>query len=360
MVDIAKTFGALLIGGIVATLFCGVTQVQVVIYLKLYPKDMILVKVLVFAVWALDALHTVFISHSLWNYFISNFGLAETIDAVPTSLALTIAVTAILTFLVHWFFIYRVFILSRKNYFIAAPLGLIACARLCFACLTTSKLIQLRSLELFVQQFTWSFTTGLSLSAILDILITALMCFLLRSRQKEYSHMNKLLDTLIIYAFENGVLCTLAATLTLITWVTMPSNLIFMAAHFVIIKFYANSLLATINARKNLKPTNRGQFSTVSRLTGDEIQIARTPGHAIIFSESFRNQNSTRPTVNKSYTGSADGVDDDTEVKSPSIQTNDQGNLRINVNTTTVSIADPEAAITPATERLNRPRASRP
>ncbi|EAU89931.1 hypothetical protein CC1G_08413 [Coprinopsis cinerea okayama7 len=252
-VDVPMTFGALLIGGIIAIMFSGVTIAQCVIFLKLFPRETIWMKLMVFAVWLLDMLHSIFISMSLWNYLIVHFGNHAGIDIVPTSLALTIVATAILTFGVHCFFIYRIFVLAKNNYFITVPILLIAAARLCFACLTTSKLIEFRSLEVFVALFTWSFTTGLTLSAVVDVLITGLMCYLLRARRKQYSSMNKVLDTLILYAFENGFLTTLAALLSLITWLTMKHNLIFLATHFIIIKFYANSLLATLNARKQLQ-----------------------------------------------------------------------------------------------------------
>ncbi|KAG2022286.1 hypothetical protein CC2G_000051 [Coprinopsis cinerea AmutBmut pab1-1] len=252
MVDVPMTFGALLIGGILAVMFSGLTIAQSVVFLKMYPKDKILVKLLVFGVWLLDMLHSFFVSQTLWNYLIVNFGNPEGIDVIPTSLALTIVVTAILTFGVHCFFIYRIFVLAKNNYFIAVPILLTAAARLCFACLTTSKLIELRSLEVFVKLYTWSFTTGLTLSAVVDVFITGFMCYLLRTRRNQYSSMNKVLDTLILYAFENGVLTTLAALLSLITWLTMKHNLIFLATHFIIIKckfplpiYVRNGLLTT-------------------------------------------------------------------------------------------------------------------
>ncbi|KAG2001976.1 hypothetical protein CC2G_004829 [Coprinopsis cinerea AmutBmut pab1-1] len=215
-VDVPMTFGALLIGGIIAIMFSGVTIAQCVIFLKLFPRETIWMKLMVFAVWLLDMLHSIFISMSLWNYLIVHFGNHAGIDIVPNESRFA---TAILTFGVHCFFIYRIFVLAKNNYFITVPILLIAAARLCFACLTTSKLIEFRSLKSSLRS----------------------------------SPMNKVLDTLILYAFENGFLTTLAALLSLITWLTMKHNLIFLATHFIIIKFYANSLLATLNARKQLQ-----------------------------------------------------------------------------------------------------------
>ncbi|RXW13424.1 hypothetical protein EST38_g12432 [Candolleomyces aberdarensis] len=272
-VDVGKTFGALMVGGIIATLFCGITQAQVFVFFKLYPNDRFPIKLLVLAVWILDTLHTVFITHSLWDHLIDHFGDVARIDWVPWSLALTIALTAVLTFGVHWFFIYRIYRLSDNNIWICIPLAMMACARV----VTTVKLVTLRSLTEFVRLYTWSFTSGLTLSSVLDIFITALMCWLLRRRQNKNSSMNYVLDALMLYTFENGAITMAATCMSLITWLTMPHNLIFMGIHFVISKFYANSLLTTLNTRQNLKPGHRTQNS------------ASTTAHKpIMFTEIFK------------------------------------------------------------------------
>ncbi|EEB90645.1 hypothetical protein MPER_11123 [Moniliophthora perniciosa FA553] len=79
----------------------------------------------------------------------------------------------------------------------------------------------------------------------------------------------KTVDTLTLYTLENGLLTCLAATASLITWLVMPNNLIFLGIHFIIEKceqrcsgqwvkliypeVYANSLLASLNTRKELR-----------------------------------------------------------------------------------------------------------
>jgi len=261
-VDIARTFGALMVGGIIAAIFSGMVTAQAFSYFKYYTNDGRGLKLLVGVVWFLDFCHTIFVSISLWDHLIAHFGDAPRIDYIPWSLAITIAFTAILTFLVHLFFVYRIFRLSLNSYVIAVPLGLLACARLCFACLTTAKMIKLKSLKLFVKLYTWSFSCGLSLSSLLDVLITVLLCYLLLQSHKKNSSMNHILDSLMLYAFENGSLTCMATVASLICWLTMHTNLIFMGIHFVISKLYANSLLATLNARKNLHQTgHRTQHS---------------------------------------------------------------------------------------------------
>ncbi|KAF9523105.1 hypothetical protein CPB83DRAFT_63888 [Crepidotus variabilis] len=275
---ITGTFGALFIGGIVAILFSGVVTSQAFSYFKNSSGDGPAVKALAICVWGLDFFHSIWVTIALWDHLIAHFGEAGRIDYIPWSLALTIAFTAILTFLVHLFFVYRIYKLSHGNLYICLPLALMACGRLCFACLTTAKMIQLRSLSRFVQLYTFSFTSGLSLSSALDILITSCMCYLLARNQKANSSMNHVLDKLMLYTFENGSLTCAATLASLICWLTNKSNLIFMGLHFVISKFYANSFYATLNARKDIqRPTHRSnQSSSTER------------DHAVVFPDNFR------------------------------------------------------------------------
>jgi len=358
-VDVPNMFGALLIGGIIAILFSGVTQTQTFLYFRMYHSDSIWVKLLVMFTWLLDTLHTVFIGQSLWNYLIQFFGQAEKIDVIPIALSLTIAVTAVLTFAVQMFFIYRIYILSSRNLFIAVPLSLIAAVRLAFACLTTAKLIELRSLEGFVDEYAWSFTAGLSISAILDVLITGCMCWFLRTRKREFSNLNDVLDSLILYAFENGVLTTVAAVLSLVTWITMPHNLVFMAAHFVIIKFYANSLLATFNARAiargNISPVAvmqaSGSGGPISGFNQDMQLASRHPHggarHTVAYPSAVHGTDSfaLTPTRKRDYAGSTDSSKPDDVYDGSARRSGDLGSpgnlaLRINVATTTLCVAD--------------------
>jgi hypothetical protein len=177
---------------------------------------------------------------------------------------------------------------------------------------TTNKLITLKSLKRFVQLYTFSFTSGLALSSALDVLITALLCYLLRKNQKTMSSMNHVLDKLILYSFENGSLTCAAVVVSMICWLKRSNNLIFLGLHFVISKFYANSLLATLNTRKDLRPGHRGSPSN---------SHDRQP---IMFPDNFRGP---RPSIRRLS---------DEETKTTQLQ--------INVNKTTMSVVDSDVS----------------
>jgi len=128
--------------------------------------------------------------------------------------------------------------------------------RLFAACVSTAEMIHLERYSAFTERYPgWVFTLGLSLSSAVDIIITAWLCYFLRAirRSAASTTMIHVVDTLTLYTLENGSLTCVATTASLICWLTMPRNLVFLGLHFVIGKLYANSLLASLNTRKELR-----------------------------------------------------------------------------------------------------------
>jgi len=106
----------------------------------------------------------------------------------------------------------------------------------------------------------WIFTTGLSLSAAVDILITGVLCYFLQKMCKRATcnSMAHVVNTMTLYTIENGALTCFTTTATLICWLTMRNNLVFLGVHFVISKLYANSLLFSLNTRQELCEMRKG------------------------------------------------------------------------------------------------------
>lgn len=228
---------------------------QVVVYFKLYPMDPSSLKVLVLASWFLDICHTSFIWAALFQYLIFHFGDVERIDFITWNLALTIAFTAVLTFLVHCFLAHRIWRLSHRNWFLVIPIIVLAILRLVSATSTTGEMIRLHSFSVFRAQFRWLFTLGLALSSTIDIVITASLFFLLHGSRTGTNRLNAVIDSLIKYTFETGSLTSAGTIVTMVCWLTMSDSLVFMGLHFVISKLYANSLLVTLNTRQILRRT---------------------------------------------------------------------------------------------------------
>ncbi|KAF9553118.1 hypothetical protein CPC08DRAFT_714042 [Agrocybe pediades] len=208
MLGPSNTYGALLIGAIIASGLSGVVTVQTIVFYKLYPTETRKLKALVAAVWLLDILHTGLISTSLWR-------------------------------------------LGKRNYYLTAPILVLAVGRL--------GTFKLGSYMLFREKFRSLFSVVLALSSAVDIIVTLSLLVLLQdSRQQSLSYiffyisMKQMIDSLILYTFELGSLTSVTAIVTLICWLVFDNNLVFLGIHFTIGKFYANSLLPTLNTRQEI------------------------------------------------------------------------------------------------------------
>ncbi|KAJ7311708.1 hypothetical protein DFH08DRAFT_897475 [Mycena albidolilacea] len=285
-VDVPATLGALLVGGAVALVLSGIVTVQCIIFYKLYPNEIRIRSLMVLVVWLLDLLHSAFIVASLFKYFIDFFGDMSRIGFIPPSIALSIVVTAIQTLIAHWYFAHKIYRSSGKNWWVTGPIVLLAFLRLFAASVSTTEMIRLHRYSAFNEKYPgWIFTTGLSLSASVDIMITGWLCYFLQKmrRRTASSPMAHVVNTLTLYTLENGFLTCVTTTASLICWLTMPDNLVFLGLHFVIGKLYANSLLISLNTRKELREMrwNKPEWDpSVPVLTADDFTIpTRTYGY---------------------------------------------------------------------------------
>ncbi|KAJ6520546.1 hypothetical protein C8R45DRAFT_63076 [Mycena sanguinolenta] len=255
--NVQTTFGPLLVGALFASLLAGISNLQTVHYYRSYSKDPIRIKVLVFLVWLLDNIHTIFIWNALWYYFIRSYGNADEIDRILWSIALIVLLTALITVLVHAFLLHRIFYLGNKNWFMITPIIILAIFRLACASVTTSRMFEYQSFELLKERARWIFTLGLAVSSTVDVLICGLLVYLFRSNRTEAGRLNHVLDKLILYGLESGSLTCVGTITSMICWLAIP-NMVFLGLYFVISKLYANSLFITLNTRNSIFP---GHFS---------------------------------------------------------------------------------------------------
>jgi len=263
-IQIERTYGALLVGGFIGIAFSGIVTAQTFLYFSMYRLDAMRLKILVGYIWTIDLFHTAFVCATIWNYVIIHFGNTSYIDVIPSVLPVTIILTSFLTFPVHMFFVHRIYRLMKQNLFISVPIAVLAFLRVCSACVTSSEMLILKRFSVFIKEFRWVFTLGLSLSSTVDILITTTLCYNLETSRTGSSQLNRVINLLMLYTFENGLLTCIATIVSMVCWLTTPHDLIFMGIHFVISKLYANSLLVALNTRRQIRrgrPSLSGTFT---------------------------------------------------------------------------------------------------
>ncbi|PCH45000.1 hypothetical protein WOLCODRAFT_77734 [Wolfiporia cocos MD-104 SS10] len=83
MGELDATYGAVLVGVFVSAVLYGVTNVQVYVFFREYPRDVIWNKFAVLWLWFLDTVHLGLCFHMVYWYLITNY-------ANPTQLLIVV------------------------------------------------------------------------------------------------------------------------------------------------------------------------------------------------------------------------------------------------------------------------------
>ncbi|KAJ3918235.1 hypothetical protein F5877DRAFT_79176 [Lentinula edodes] len=255
--DIRATFGALLLGGLVAAILSGMIIAQGLNYLK-SNTDPSNIRSMVGIIVILDILHTVTIFMGLWKWFIKLHEASAAIFVVPLSISISVILTALTTIIAHGFFAWRIFKLSKRNYWLIIPIVVPAVLAFVFSCISEAEMLRLDSFPDFRRYCPWALTATLALSSGVDAMITVMMMVLLRqSRAKSLRRvatcvalrsskniqvliqsphsMNDVIDSLFMLTLENGAITSLAAIICMTLWLTM-NNFVFLGLYFIIDK----------------------------------------------------------------------------------------------------------------------------
>ncbi|KIJ48783.1 hypothetical protein M422DRAFT_66276 [Sphaerobolus stellatus SS14] len=247
--DLTDLYGAAFIGLLVTCFLSGIMTLQVHLYFQDSHQDRLPLKLLVIVVWILDMTHLVGISVFVYHYVISNWGNESIIGQSTWTLGLEEMLNTWITFTVQMFFIYRISVLIRYSRWYLSPLVLLAFVHLGFGTgggiksMLPQTVGHLASTRLLV-------TPEFS-GAINDILIAATLCYFLRAQRTVVSQ--RLVDRLIAYTINTGLLTSFLAFIDIGLFISMPGNYIHLAFNFTIGRIYTNSLMGTLNLRRHLR-----------------------------------------------------------------------------------------------------------
>ncbi|KAG6811538.1 hypothetical protein H0H92_006935 [Tricholoma furcatifolium] len=119
-----------------------------------------------------------------------------------------------------------------------------------------------------------------------DLSVAIALSWMFLKSRTGFRRTDNLVNTLMRYTVNTGLIVGLDALCGMVTYATMPNNFIFLAFYLLMSKLYLNSYLATLNARDELRKELEEPVSI------HLSQIGTGPGHA------FQSQATsyTRPT----------------------------------------------------------------
>ncbi|KIM85099.1 hypothetical protein PILCRDRAFT_817951 [Piloderma croceum F 1598] len=267
----------------------------------------------------LDAFQLGLVSHAVYFYLVSNYANPIELTHVVWSFRVSPRCQMVTIVTVQALYARRLWKLAQiggpgfKSKIVPwiVTLLVIAATGICIA---VSKLIY--TIKDFTQfdLIKWATFLGLITASVVDILIAASLCFTLRRLRTGMAKTNSVLNSLMLYFLNTGVLTSLCSLSAVSLYAAYPHNFIFLAVEFPMTKLYVNAFIAMFNARHRLQAAierttnasnlpNLGVFNsgplTFNKpgrpFSGENSKIAPTSGLAgtVVFSHSIvENDNS--------------------------------------------------------------------
>ncbi|KAJ7889245.1 hypothetical protein B0H13DRAFT_2341587 [Mycena leptocephala] len=277
--NLNTTLGAFQIGVLISYVLFGVTTTQTYIYYSHFPDDSLKLKALVAFVWVCEMAHVLCVGHTLYVYTISAYAHPERLAGpTPVSFETSALLSGIILVCVQGFFAFRIYAFSKKLH-IAILVWVMAFFILLGFTVIFITAMRMSSILLYAMQWGWLVTALWSVSAANDLVIAATLAILLRNRRTDaHRRTAALVDKLILWSIETGILTSATSIVTLTCFLTMGETFISLASFVVGARVFSNSLLASLNSRATLRALNE---VTVSISLPSLTPAVALPSHSV-------------------------------------------------------------------------------
>ncbi|KAL5512645.1 hypothetical protein ACEPAG_2911 [Sanghuangporus baumii] len=270
-----NTLGVLYLGVTLAMALWGASCVQTYYYFNHYPDDALWLKALVAVVWTLDTVHQGLITHCVYKYLITEYGNLAFLDTIVETLLVEIYFEALVVLLVQAFFILRVWRLSEKNIPLAVILVALALSSFALSLVFTIKGQQLKTFTRLKEIYALNRSINV-INAVTDVTVAAVLIYLLNKSRTGFRRSNHIINHLIFYSLNTGLLTSIDAIGSLVGNVVWGNTFIYIFFFVNISRFYTNSFLATLNTRQGIHgidENSNGQSFSQSRFHSRAVEL---------------------------------------------------------------------------------------
>ncbi|THH18031.1 hypothetical protein EW146_g2894 [Bondarzewia mesenterica] len=193
------------------------------------------------------------------------YGYATLYISYSSRTRVEVLFNGLIAFLVQSFLTYRIYHLSRKNVYLTGFVIVLIAAQFSVTLVYFGKSIRM---ETYVQLATLK---GLSMAvnattAASDVVIALSLVSMLHFSRTGFKRSDSIINKLILYTVNTGLLTSIDAVCSLATIAALPNTFIYICFFFALGRLYANSLLATLNARKSILGSSKGESMSLSGL----------------------------------------------------------------------------------------------
>ncbi|KAJ7688377.1 hypothetical protein B0H17DRAFT_655364 [Mycena rosella] len=272
------TLGPIIIGAFFSVFFFGVTCMQTINYMKLFPNDILLIKCIVIFLWLLQVVYTACVCQGAYTMSVTDFG--ELLTLLYTPLVFSKVSHCQESTQLQAFFVARIYKATGALYlsiFLWLTVAFLQGVSLTLA----AEAIKSDSIPIVGQRWRWLLTLLFFGDAGLDILNACVLCFYLKRKSRTaFSRSTAaLLDGLVVYTLQTGLATSFVALAAAVAFRVAPEDYIWTMFFMAMPGSFLSALLANINNRKSLSQpssTVTSSANTHNHGQGPTIQFSRS------------------------------------------------------------------------------------
>ncbi|KIM38364.1 hypothetical protein M413DRAFT_245084 [Hebeloma cylindrosporum] len=251
-VTLDNTLGAAFLGTMAACLLIGISIVQTHSYYRNYPRDWMFQKIAVGVLMVFLVLITIFTIHAMYFYLITNFGNPKGLETVIWSFKMQVLFNTFIILSVQGLYALRVWKLgSNFSRIWPGVVGFVVAGGWAVGFFALSHSMNQTDFT-DLDEMRGTIPAMFAVATAIDIIIAGSMCYYLNRSRSSFAATNNKIFTVMRYVLITGFLTSACSLATLITYVTMPDNLVFIGINLLLPILYANSYIAMLNARKSM------------------------------------------------------------------------------------------------------------
>ncbi|KAF5314791.1 hypothetical protein D9758_017503 [Tetrapyrgos nigripes] len=200
--------------------------------------------------------HQIGITHKMYINTVTFYGDSTILGDVGWGLIAHVYFTAFTAITVQMFYFYRIWVLlNKKNWVVPIALVCASVAQFVIAIFYAVRVSTLTSAELANLTDLISGVNGIS--AGLDVVIAAIMCWILSTHRTGFKRTDTILFKLVTYVVSSGLLTSICALGTFISFILSSDTFVAYPFNFIISRMYVVSFLATLNSRQGLRSISK-------------------------------------------------------------------------------------------------------
>ncbi|KIK07237.1 hypothetical protein K443DRAFT_87626 [Laccaria amethystina LaAM-08-1] len=254
MADFDMTVGVLLLGLFFNTYLYGLVTYQFVVYHNTKFNDPLWIRAVVGILFFTDTLHSAVGVYAAWDMCVTNYANPGVLGFVDWTIPFTAVATSVAAVVTQFFLGHRAFLLTKSK-IVVAIIGTLSFLGFVFGIYAGVRSGIIKEVKNFAPLtpfvICWlGFQTGA------DLLITAVLTFVLSRSRTGFQKTDSMINRLIRGAIQTGLFVSIFALADLFSFLLHRDTNLYAMFAFPIGRIYTNTLLDTLNARIDLKSKN--------------------------------------------------------------------------------------------------------